>query len=1284
MTTPGVLDYWYGPFASKDSAVAIIPYALRHTRTIGVITNGVVEEFFWPDINDLTATGLAATSKTSSLNTNLSGLRSMASIKADAIYQTIDYGGGQWYYDPSDTTSADNSGTIIVSGTKRFKRIFDNTQVFAEWFGAVGNGTTDDTAAIQAAINYSSGNKITRVMFKAANYLISHIDLKRNVSLIGAALYPSNTANIDIATRFVASTSGLVMVGYPRDGTYPTQNGEETLLAKSNPNLTIKNIVFDGVYKALTTLEIKESWGFKIDNCRFLNAVQYSLSLFDNNNFDISNCMINDYLSISNADYNFLNNEVLGNRLLPAYTAVQQSNGVNTNNKIYLSPYQGSYYSNFPISAVDAGGLFTTIAPNVLTGNPGWTFNTGTGSFTYNKSTNVLNVTAANTPDYKIVTDLPSLNVGDSYTITGTIYMDPSSVNASRILSFIPGNESQSYGTSTATNGNTVNINVTFTYNPSNPSLTNPVKLKFIAAASSGNDVFVISNLKMVNNSIGTGMNKLPVTISIDPAASTNIRNAFTSSEAYYIKWVSNTTFRLASSYYNYTNNIWSVPLAATTGVSNVFVQSPQSVLALIGRNSYNNTFSSNKFEDIYNIGVQLRGAYQNVFTGNTITKGSVSTGLIVGLSLEYGSSYNTFSGAITNRYQTTTIDKIGVSINIDKYSGHNVFSGLSSWGAKQIDVYDDYVGTSDNQNIYSNIGDNTYIWRQRSLDYSLNNRRGYIFAAGASSVSHTVPIILDKDFTLNFNDLYFDNSNADITLFDQTDASQTDAGRLSIKRLSSTTGIVIYVGGSAVFTSASGALANLTPYDITVTRDMAYVWSVYINGVKLTPNSSASPNTDIASGGTIKPYIGGLSNTISTYSIKRFRYFNDVLGDSEIRSLFSGSFLDKNCFKVTNPLNSITSGVGVIASAVAATVAAGANGYNGGASIDVSVTGSTNLIILNVANADNSLINKSLRLSFYAKSASIGIINITRNGITHFIPITSGYNKYCVLLKPDMNASLKSTEAISMSFANEVTGSFGSSVTPATSGTINFDDIKVFTGLTPVVVDLDLTNRDGVTYTNTAGTTFAAWTIPDIIVNAGVSQFTQSAGGANSTGAAFQFGRNGSGIGVLHAVYSSGLTSSNAVQTASSINVNAAQSGSAGLIGHAIDITETTKGSGIYDILRYRVNNNVMFEGDDIGNFTAAGALISKAQKLGLRSISAVATTINPLSDYTINISSGTFTQPLPAAPVNTVFVIKNSGAGTITLSATSIDGTTTLVLSGKAPVRLQAIDASGNYIII
>lgn len=98
------------------------------------------------------------------LNSNVSSIDDLRAINTTTIedlckvvvggyYVDGDGGGGVFHYD-STSVEADNDGTVIVpdAGGGRWIREYSGP-INIRWFGAVGDGIADDTAAIQGAIN---------------------------------------------------------------------------------------------------------------------------------------------------------------------------------------------------------------------------------------------------------------------------------------------------------------------------------------------------------------------------------------------------------------------------------------------------------------------------------------------------------------------------------------------------------------------------------------------------------------------------------------------------------------------------------------------------------------------------------------------------------------------------------------------------------------------------------------------------------------------------------------------------------------------------------------------------------------------------------------------------------------------------------------------------------------------------------------------------------------------------------------------------------------------------
>lgn len=127
-----------------------------------VMTQFDIQVFYEPDYF---LVGSAQVITESSLNfptyndlRNFAGTNKSAFITGSGI-------SGTFFYDATDTTSPDNGGTIIVSGNgRRWKRQYDN-DISVLWFGAVGDGVTDDLAAFNAALSAVGNNQTIQIPF---------------------------------------------------------------------------------------------------------------------------------------------------------------------------------------------------------------------------------------------------------------------------------------------------------------------------------------------------------------------------------------------------------------------------------------------------------------------------------------------------------------------------------------------------------------------------------------------------------------------------------------------------------------------------------------------------------------------------------------------------------------------------------------------------------------------------------------------------------------------------------------------------------------------------------------------------------------------------------------------------------------------------------------------------------------------------------------------------------------------------------------------------------------
>jgi len=172
---------------------------------------------------------------------------------------------GEFVYDSTDTSSADNGGTIIVSTNgKRWKRK-DSRFVSVKWFGAVGDGVTNDTQPISNAI--ATGKS---VFFPKGNYLSATQDLSnQGQSLVGegaSSILTPTTKGINLLFPKAAyiSISDMRLNGIETDATNSVF-AINTSSATPATYLTVRNVLFSG---SATSTGFSNAIKFD-DNCSY-------------------------------------------------------------------------------------------------------------------------------------------------------------------------------------------------------------------------------------------------------------------------------------------------------------------------------------------------------------------------------------------------------------------------------------------------------------------------------------------------------------------------------------------------------------------------------------------------------------------------------------------------------------------------------------------------------------------------------------------------------------------------------------------------------------------------------------------------------------------------------------------------------------------------------------------------------------------------------------------------------------------------------------------------------
>ena len=239
----------------------------------------------------------AATVEGKVLTLSLDALRKLKNPQVGTVYFLSNPGRqGIFLYAPEDRTSPDNGGTIIVGQDgARFKRSYDSA-LNAQWFGAVGDGKTNDAPALITALSYGARTgEVVYLPRTDANYFITstvRVPLETGQQLIVESNGALIKAAADIKTETLWKLSmfderiflSFGMTGAGRQVSADVHTAFENNLQTS---VTVRGLMIDGsaIPAVESTLKngaadwsVKFSVGLQIsaenvvlENCRFQN-----------------------------------------------------------------------------------------------------------------------------------------------------------------------------------------------------------------------------------------------------------------------------------------------------------------------------------------------------------------------------------------------------------------------------------------------------------------------------------------------------------------------------------------------------------------------------------------------------------------------------------------------------------------------------------------------------------------------------------------------------------------------------------------------------------------------------------------------------------------------------------------------------------------------------------------------------------------------------------------------------------------------------------------------------
>lgn len=149
-----------------------------------------------------------------------------------------------------------------------------------EWFGAVGDGSTDDTAALQGCIDRANGNRGITVNLEPRLYIYSALSVTNPVHVKGVTNRTELRSTLASGTCINISTPQQCVFSDLTLSHSVTRTGGETVLIYNasiqNSRTTFNNVVIASPYNGINA---KSTNALKLINCYFTSYVNYAVMI---------------------------------------------------------------------------------------------------------------------------------------------------------------------------------------------------------------------------------------------------------------------------------------------------------------------------------------------------------------------------------------------------------------------------------------------------------------------------------------------------------------------------------------------------------------------------------------------------------------------------------------------------------------------------------------------------------------------------------------------------------------------------------------------------------------------------------------------------------------------------------------------------------------------------------------------------------------------------------------------------------------------------------------------